>query len=209
MTIDELLEKYKSVFVNICMSMSDDFIKTNADFRYKAGLKETIKRIVTGKGCEWCRSLAGSYDYPYELPEDVYKRHDNCRCIVTHETSNGIQNVHSKRWKSDTENDILIPRSLSSAGRNYNVLMPDGKMAKLASGTAITKVVAIAGKGTGITLRIAKYLEEETGIKAEKWRKMRGEGIVRHEGKNLRVELHWYETHDGKNRIKMKVKKVF
>ena len=53
-------------------------------------------------------NLAGTYNYK-EAPDDIYRRHDNCRCQVTYDPKNdsrGVQDVWSKEWSSDTINNI-------------------------------------------------------------------------------------------------------
>lgn len=85
--------------VNFCQSIVDDSIKANADFHAKAGMSPKIIRKVTGNCCEWCRKVAGAYIYP-EVPKDVYRRHQRCRCTVDYHPGNGkVQNVHSKVWR--------------------------------------------------------------------------------------------------------------
>ena len=101
--------------VNITESFSDDYMKANADFRYKAGLEEKIVRSVehsavrTSKGrkydipCDWCSSLAGVYAYP-NTPKEIFQRHEFCRCSVVFESSKGKQDVWSKaRWTASDE----------------------------------------------------------------------------------------------------------
>lgn len=82
-------------------SIVDDFVKENAGYQYAAGLEPKIRRIAKGKGCQWCRDLEGVYDYAdvNTTGEDVFRRHDNCNCIVTYDPGDGRrQDVHSKRW---------------------------------------------------------------------------------------------------------------
>lgn len=87
--------------VNFSQSVVDDFIKANAEFNFKSGLHPKITRTIVGKPCKWCKSLAGSYDYP-DVPDDVYKRHSNCRCTVDYHPGSGRrQNVHSKKWSAE------------------------------------------------------------------------------------------------------------
>lgn len=84
-------------------SIVDDFIHANAEAQYRAGLHPKITRTLRGKGCKKCRELAGTYDYPDGLPEEnVFMRHDNCKCLVTYDPGDGRrQNVHTKRWYED------------------------------------------------------------------------------------------------------------
>lgn len=85
---------------NITQSFFDDFVKENADFRHKVGLKPKIIRILKGsKTCKWCKQLAGEYDYEEikKSGNDVFRRHENCKCQVVYATSNEIQDVYSKK----------------------------------------------------------------------------------------------------------------
>lgn len=89
---------------NISQSFFDEFVKTNVAFRHDTGLKETIVRKLAGGACEWCKNLAGTYSYPDEVPQDVYRRHDNCRCTVTFRTGKRRQDVWSKKeWSTKDE----------------------------------------------------------------------------------------------------------
>ena len=81
--------------VNYTQSAVEDTIRKNADAHFEAGLSPKIKRIATGGCCRWCRSLAGTYDYPVD--RDVYRRHENCRCLVLYDPRDGkIQDAHTK-----------------------------------------------------------------------------------------------------------------
>ena len=73
---------------NIGQSVLDSYIEVNAAFRFKSGIKTVIVRRQLGNCCDWCDSLAGIYDYS-DAPADVYKRHDNCRCMVTFKNEKG------------------------------------------------------------------------------------------------------------------------
>ena len=103
--------------------------------------------------------------------------------------------------------DIIINKAVGAANKLYSVRLPDGRDAKLAGGTKITKIKIFAGKGTDTDIRIANLLEERYGYPAKEWEKVRGEGIVRDEGQNKKAELHWYEAQG--ERYEMKVKRWF
>ena len=99
--IEEEFEDVKwllgSPIVNFSQNVVDDMIRENADLHYKAGMRPRIIRKEEGKCCKWCKSLAGTYLYPI-VPEDVYRRHENCRCTVEYIPKKGIkQDVHSKK----------------------------------------------------------------------------------------------------------------
>lgn len=82
--------------INISEAFYDDHIKANAAFRTDAGMKATITRTVSPKCCDWCADLAGTYDYD-RAPEDIYRRHEYCRCVVTYQSGRTRQDVWSKK----------------------------------------------------------------------------------------------------------------
>lgn len=85
--------------INYSQVIMDEAIKANAELHYKVGLSPKIVRTPSGGACEWCRDVSGTYAYP-DVPDDVYRRHDNCYCSVDYVTAEGKnQNVHSKRWR--------------------------------------------------------------------------------------------------------------
>lgn len=89
--------------INNSEAFFDDFIDSNAKFRTEAGLKATITRIAEANCCPWCDSLAGTYEYG-SAPDDIYRRHQYCRCTVTYQTGKKSHNVWSKRqWESSPE----------------------------------------------------------------------------------------------------------
>lgn len=97
--------------VNFSQSIVDDSIRENAEFQSKAGLQPVIIRKTSGSCCAWCAALAGRYRYPDEVPHDVYRRHQRCRCTVDYDPGSGkIQNVHSKQWRNSTESDKIKAR---------------------------------------------------------------------------------------------------
>lgn len=99
--------------VNFTQSVVTDAVKKNADFQYRSGLSPKIRRTATGKCCEWCGRLEGVYDYAEvsDTGNDVFRRHKHCRCLVEYDPGEGkLQNVHSKRWKTQEEYDKIKTR---------------------------------------------------------------------------------------------------
>lgn len=85
--------------VNYSQTVMDNTIKANADRHFRAGLTPVIVRTPSGEACKWCMEVAGTYAYP-GVPQDVFRRHDNCYCSVDYVPGDGrSQNVHSKRWR--------------------------------------------------------------------------------------------------------------
>ena len=85
----------------ITKSFHDDYMKKNAAFRSDAGLKCYIVRTAAYKCCEWCSNIAGRYPYDvWEMPEDIFRRHDNCDCRTILENGRERQDVWTKRtWE--------------------------------------------------------------------------------------------------------------
>ena len=89
--------------VNNSEAFADDYIKANAEFRTEAGLKTKIVRRADPNCCKWCADLEGEYDYD-SAPDDIYRRHEFCRCTVTYISEKKSQNVWSKRtWQTDPQ----------------------------------------------------------------------------------------------------------
>lgn len=83
--------------INNSEAFADDFMRANASARDEVGLKTYIVRTSEYRACEWCENLAGRYEYGHE-PDEVYARHEFCRCSVTFESEKGRQNVWTKKW---------------------------------------------------------------------------------------------------------------
>lgn len=81
--------------VNFTQSVVDDAIRENVAVQAEAGLSPTVTRIAEAGCCRWCADLEGEYAYPVD--RDVYRRHENCRCMVIYDPGKGkLQNAHTK-----------------------------------------------------------------------------------------------------------------
>ena len=106
--LDAAMNELETNMVNYSMSVVDDSVKANAEYQFKAGMVPKIKRIMHGfKPCKWCQALAGTYEYP-DVPNDVYRRHQNCYCTVTYTPvgSKRSQDVWSKKWGKERDFEI-------------------------------------------------------------------------------------------------------
>ena len=85
-------------------SVVDKFVRANAKFAEAAGLDPVIVRTAEADCCPWCADLEGTYSYSEvrAAGSDVYRRHNNCRCITEYFPGGGnrAQNVwdHSS-WR--------------------------------------------------------------------------------------------------------------
>lgn len=115
-TLEKALIWIGEPIINNSEAFFDDFIDSNAKFRTKAGLKATLTRTAEPNCCKWCAALEGTYEYG-SAPEDIYRRHEFCRCTVTYQSEKKSQNVWSKReWQSSPEE--LERRRNIGQGRN-------------------------------------------------------------------------------------------
>lgn len=82
-------------------SIVDDSVKKNAEMHYNAGLSPQIIRTAAAGCCEWCTAVEGTYPYP-NIPKDIYRRHNFCRCQVEYDPKTGRrQDVHTRRWSDE------------------------------------------------------------------------------------------------------------
>ena len=108
---------------NLVQKAMDDTVQKNADFHTKAGLRPKIIRRSSGHCCEWCNQVAGTYVYP-DVPKDVFRRHDNCDCIVEYYPGDGKkQNVWTKEWKYEKESDKIEERKLQGLSPESNAII--------------------------------------------------------------------------------------
>lgn len=122
LTFEEMQNRIRAPVVNTTESFFDDFIRENANFRYRAGMNPQIIRIMTGKNpCKWCKALAGTYDYDNDfgyhgyivsVGASVYQRHKNCHCQVFYRNNREhyLEGVHTKRVVYDA--DAISKRAL-------------------------------------------------------------------------------------------------
>lgn len=105
----------------------DEAVRRNADFQYKTGLKPKIIRTIVGKTCKWCRALAGVYDYGSLEDNEVFRRHENCDCLVVYSPEKGkYQDVWSKKgytreeyWEKNNVTSANRSSKLQTGGKDY------------------------------------------------------------------------------------------
>lgn len=82
--------------------------------------------------------------------------------------------------------------------------MPDSKQhVRFVEGQHI-EGTAFAGKGTNKEIRDRFRLESTYKHPASEWQKVSGKGMVVVDGKNRKVELHWYEANGQMEEFKIK-----
>lgn len=109
-------EKYTQLLTgplqNLCESSVNDYIDEQVNFNERAGMKAKITRYTLGKCCDWCESLAGTYDAA-NAPKEIYAKHDGCNCFTVYETEKTFTDVWSKKtFASEREARIEREREL-------------------------------------------------------------------------------------------------
>lgn len=108
---------------NFSQSIVDQVVRKNAELQSKAGVDAYVVRTAEPGACPWCRALAGTYKYDdvRETGSDVWRRHDNCRCVVTwYNGRGGKQLVSSKEYHYRGSGGEPGSRSNSSKYRMMN-----------------------------------------------------------------------------------------
>ena len=118
----------------------------------------------------------------------------------------GAENVEWLTGNNTFElSDVLIHRSLGARARNYDIVIPDGRVLHFTEGSRITNIKVIAGKGRNRQIDIVDILVDRYGGNPEEWQKCKGFGYVDVDGENLLAEVHWYqEPTVGKVAFKIK-----
>ena len=94
---DDIAWILEDPIISFTLQAVTDVVMKNFELQGKAGLNPKLVRTAERKCCDWCRNLAGTYNYPVE-DRDVYRRHQRCRCSVIYERGDGFrQNAHTKQ----------------------------------------------------------------------------------------------------------------
>ena len=100
---DEVKHEVGAVVETFARKVVDESIQVNSEFHYNAGLNPKIIRTIDRGACEWCREVAGTYEYAKvrNTGNDVFRRHDNCGCTVVYEPGKGKQ--RNVVWKPSAD----------------------------------------------------------------------------------------------------------
>lgn len=99
---------------NMSQSIVDDSIRENTEFQYSAGLFPKIIRTSSGNCCDWCNKIVGEYNYP-DVPKDIFRRHNYCRCKVDYVNGKIRKNVHNnntgkRRYVKDKNGNYVLSK---------------------------------------------------------------------------------------------------
>ena len=85
----DIQKSFYDQLVNFSQNIVDDSIRDNAATMWRAGVRTQVIRQAEFKACPWCRNIAGAYDYGEvrDTGNDVWRRHENCRCTIDYVTT--------------------------------------------------------------------------------------------------------------------------
>ena len=157
--------------------------------------------IARESTCDHCAPLDGKIFAVKDMRPGVNAPpiHPHCFCSIAAATEEQIKTVVS---------NLLIPRTLSAAGKNYPIQLSNSKQhTKFIEGQQIQGHV-FAGAGTSVLIRDRFRLESTYHIPADEWKKVSAIAMIVGEDKRpVKAEVHWYEAKDEK--VEMKVKRYF
>ena len=168
---------------NICQSFLDDWVRENARLSASAGLRATITREEVSKCCDWCRKLAGTYEYGTE-PKDIYRRHDNCKCaVIFKRDKEPFKDVWTKKKydtyeeaRNNSEAALHISTKATKAATAATNKEVNVRREYLDSATPGKGTVTASAEASPHTLKLAEWLHKTLGgdikvaVDGFKWR---------------------------------------
>ena len=97
----------ENVAQSIARSAVNDSMGDNIDFQEDAGLQTLIVRTDGGGCCDWCASVCGEFHSRAELPEDFWRIHRNCSCVIDYRVGKTNQKIKYKTNKDGISRIIL------------------------------------------------------------------------------------------------------
>lgn len=151
------------VLTNYTESVVDAKIKANYEFQGRAGLWPSVERIPVGKTCEWCQGVAGKYEGP-NVPRDVWRRHDNCNCIIKYTANTG--RIDTLRGGGDSTWYIIDSTDPAAVQHraNYAGVVQTPPVAAVAATSDIAAAASLNGVEVVPVTERKKPLKEKTII---------------------------------------------
>lgn len=161
-TLEEALVWIREPIVNNSESFFDDFIRENAEFRSNAGMKSTITRVAEYKACDWCKNLEGTYEYG-KHPEEIFRRHEFCRCEVTFTSERTSQSAWSKKsWQSSEEE---LDRRIGTKSQSMTVQERQDVLDRLEKDKLVKQIM----DATGLSRDDAREIANTSEKNIQKW----------------------------------------
>lgn len=169
-TTTDALQRIVEPLINSSQSIVDRSIRDNARANSKAGLHPVIIRRTESGGirtrtqiirrgnkvysyqrdykvpCNWCANLAGTYDYGEvrNTGNDVYRRHESCRCLITYKNGTRVQDVASKaEWTE--ENAAQSREIIAQRQRELEIRREQEREASARYSSVINRIIVELG----------------------------------------------------------------
>lgn len=134
-TMEEALWLFNEPVINFSMNVVDEAIRINFEANSKMGIKEKLIRKTESSGtgyrkikyknkvytypykipCDWCKKMAGEYEYRETWGSDVYRKHEGCRCTLDLIRNGKREDVWNKvEWSegdSATRSELIQQRT--------------------------------------------------------------------------------------------------
>ena len=175
----------KEPVINYSQAIVDQGMRKNMDANSKVGYKPTVVRKAESHGtrqriqrvrangkvytyqrtyevpCQWCRNLAGTYDYNEvkQTGEDVWRRHEGCRCTLTYHLGNKTEVV----WQEETAEQVRLKAERAERER---VAVQQRKARRATMVNTVMDELGYSAKGASIWVNANKDLIDNVGLEA-------------------------------------------
>lgn len=109
----DIQAKVGTAMSNIAEHTVDESVRVNSEFHFKAGLSPKIRRTSSPGCCQWCSDVAGVYEYAdvKNSGNDVFRRHENCHCIIEYYEDGKRSLVSSDDYKQKKSIEVQKARN--------------------------------------------------------------------------------------------------
>ena len=175
----------KEPIVNYAQSVVDLSMRKNMDANKRAGYKPTVVRKAEAHGtkkriqrvrangkiysyqrtyevpCQWCKDLAGTYDYDEvkQTGEDVWRRHEGCRCTLTYHLGNRTDVV----WAHEDSEQIRLKAERKEREQRA---VEQRKAHRASMVNTVMNELGYSAKGASIFVNAHKDMIEKVGLEA-------------------------------------------
>lgn len=175
----------KEPVINYSQAIVDQSMRKNMDANKRAGYKPTVVRKAEPHGtrqriqrvrangkvyayqrtyevpCEWCKNLAGTYDYDEvkQTGEDVWRRHEGCRCTLTYHLGNRTDVV----WSREDSEQIQLKAERKEREQRA---VEQRKARRASMVNTVMNELGYSAKGASIFVNVHKDMIEKVGLEA-------------------------------------------
>lgn len=172
--------------VNYSQAVVDQTIRKNAQAHYKAGFEPIVIRKTEAAGtktrfrkikgrsykytyavpCKWCAGLEGVYKYSEvkNTGNDVFRRHEACRCIIIYKDANKTVNVRTQKEWTGEDADSIAQRINGATQMQAPKPIPQNAISNAYGDEAYRKMQEVAANGEENTRKFWEKNEKYVGV---------------------------------------------